>query len=113
MKDFNPFPIGAVLVMGPPGSGKGTQANIIATRLKFFHFDTGAHLERALFDPLREGDAELEKEKENFKSGKMISPRFVLNILKDGVVKIAHTGIGVVFSGSPRTILEARGDGKI
>lgn len=112
MMDFNPFPVGAVLVMGPPGSGKGTQANLIASRLKFFHFDTGAYLERALFDPSRDGDVETEKEKENFKSGKMISPPFVLNILKEGVIKIAHAGIGIVFSGSPRTLFEAFGDDK-
>lgn len=111
MKDFNPFPAGAVFVMGPPGSGKGTQANLIASRLKFFHFDTGAYLEHSLFDPARDGDPETEKERENFKSGKMNSPQTVLDILKDGVLKIAHAGIGLVFSGSPRTMFEAFGDG--
>ena len=33
-----------VVFLGPPGSGKGTQADILAVRYGFYHFDTGARL---------------------------------------------------------------------
>lgn len=33
-----------VVFLGPPGSGKGTQADILADEHGFFHFDTGSHL---------------------------------------------------------------------
>ncbi len=34
----------AIFMMGPQGSGKGTQAKILAERLGFFHWDMGAIL---------------------------------------------------------------------
>jgi adenylate kinase len=33
-----------VVFLGPPGSGKGTQAGLLEERHHFFHFDTGARL---------------------------------------------------------------------
>jgi adenylate kinase len=33
-----------VVFLGPPGSGKGTQAALLEDRLGFYHFDTGARL---------------------------------------------------------------------
>lgn len=33
-----------ILIMGPQGSGKGTQAKLLAQKLGYFYFDLGAHL---------------------------------------------------------------------
>ncbi|MBI2506518.1 MAG: nucleoside monophosphate kinase, partial [Candidatus Colwellbacteria bacterium] len=31
----------AVIIMGPPGAGKGTQAELLANKFGLIHFDTG------------------------------------------------------------------------
>lgn len=41
-----------ILVLGPQGSGKGTQGKLLASRLGYFYFDVGAHLRKiAKTDP--------------------------------------------------------------
>jgi adenylate kinase len=41
-----------ILVLGPQGSGKGTQGKLLASRLDYFYFDVGAHLRKiAKTDP--------------------------------------------------------------
>ncbi|KKU85302.1 MAG: hypothetical protein UY12_C0004G0001, partial [Parcubacteria group bacterium GW2011_GWA2_47_8b] len=40
-----------VVIYGPPGSGKGTQANLLAWTKNFIHFDTGKFLEQVVNDP--------------------------------------------------------------
>ena len=41
----------AIIIYGLPGSGKGTQANLLADKLGLIHFDTGKYLERIVHDP--------------------------------------------------------------
>lgn len=35
-----------ILILGPQGSGKGTQGKLLAARLGYFYFDVGAHLRK-------------------------------------------------------------------
>src|SRR3989344_4890108 len=44
----------AIILYGPPGSGKGTQANLLASKLNLIHFDTGKFLEAVVYDPARQ-----------------------------------------------------------
>ena len=44
----------AIILYGPPGSGKGTQANLLADKLGLIHFDTGKFLESIWYDPKRQ-----------------------------------------------------------
>jgi len=37
-----------VIIFGPPGSGKGTQAELLARKFNFVHFDTGRYEENLL-----------------------------------------------------------------
>ncbi len=97
----------AVVIYGFPGSGKGTQANLAANAFGLVNFDTGRYLERLWYDPKRQRDPVVRREKQLFESGKLNTPSFVLNEVTKAVKAIAKKDLGVVFSGSPRTMYEA------
>src|SRR5216684_407270 len=66
-----------VMLYGPPGSGKGTQANLIADKLDLVHFDTGKFLEAAVHDPKRQKEKIIQRERKLFDSGILMTPSFV------------------------------------
>jgi len=102
----------AVVIYGPPGSGKGTQANLLAWTKGFIHFDTGKFLEQLVHDPDNQADPEITNARRQLDSGELVTPEFVLKITAEATLKISKSNFGIVFSGSPRTIFEAFGDGK-
>jgi len=104
-----------VILLGPPGAGKGTQAEILVEEHGFFHFETSKVLEEALrtHDP----DASIEvsgkryrfgDEKKLFDKGKLLTPAVVAHFVEKKIRQLANEGKTVVFSGSPRTIFEAQ-----
>lgn len=102
----------AIILYGPPGSGKGTQAKLLAEKSGFFHLDTGEYLRKILHDPnLRKNKTILEERKLN-DSGKLNTPSWVLKIIGQRVREIAKLKQSIVLSGSPRTVFEALGDSK-
>jgi adenylate kinase len=102
----------AVIIYGPPGSGKSTQAELLVRVYNFVNFDTGRFLERELFSEEGLKNKSLEKERENFRTGKLCSPPFVLKIVRRETQKLALAGADITYSGSPRTYFEAFGDKK-
>lgn len=99
----------AIIIMGPQGSGKGTQAELIARKLNMFHFDTGNYLRTILYDPASQKDEIIQREQKLNKAGILNTPSWILKIVADAVKKLATLKKGVVFSGSPRTFYEAFG----
>lgn len=99
----------AIIMYGPPGSGKGTQANLLAAKLDIMHFDTGRFCESVVHDPARQKEKIVQRERKLFDSGMLMTPSFVLREIVKHVKVIAKTGHGIIFSGSPRTIYEAEG----
>jgi len=99
----------AVIIYGPPGAGKGTQANLLAWRYNFVHFDTGKYLEQLVHDPEKQKDPVIKRERENFDRGVLTTPKFALKIISQKTKEISQAGFSVVFSGSPRTLYEAFG----
>ncbi|OGZ04998.1 MAG: hypothetical protein A2762_05145 [Candidatus Lloydbacteria bacterium RIFCSPHIGHO2_01_FULL_54_11] len=97
----------AVVIYGLPGSGKGTQASLAAHAYGLVNFDTGHHLESLWYDPKRQKDPLIKRERKLFEEGKLNTPSFVLAEVSKAVRAIAKKGLGVVFSGSPRTMYEA------
>ena len=100
------------IIYGPPGAGKGTQANLLAARFGLYHFDTGKYIERVVHDPANRTDAVIRREMKNFDSGILCTPNWVLETIKKKSGQLASAGFGLAFSGSPRTMFEAFGDKK-
>lgn len=98
----------AIIIFGEPGSGKTTQAKLLALNFNLIHFDTGRFLEEILFDSEHQNEKIIQKEKKIFKSGKLNTPSFVVSEIKRGIIKIWKSGFGIIFSGSPRTLYEAK-----
>lgn len=102
----------AVIIYGPPGGGKGTQAELLARKYNFIHFDTGRYLESVVHDPTRQKDPMIRRERKLFDTGILNTPSWVLKLVSDATARIAQSGFGIVYSGSPRTMFEALGDKK-
>jgi len=96
-----------VVLYGAPGSGKGTQANLLAGKLGLFHFDSGKFLEEIVHDPKRQGEKIIRRERKLFDSGVLNTPSFVFREVAKEVRRIERADWGIVFSGSLRTRYEA------
>ena len=88
-----------LIFVGPQGSGKGTQAKLIAEKFGFVHISTG--------DLLRNLQGELRKEAESYmQSGKLVPDEFIIKILKQRLEK-PDCQKGVILDGFPRNINQA------
>ena len=102
----------AIMIYGQPGAGKGTQANLLSWSKGFFHFDTGKELEWLIHNPAKQSDPLIQRERVLFDGGQLNTPSWVLKMVSEKAEEIAKAGLGIVFSGSPRTLFEAFGDEK-
>lgn len=97
-----------IIIYGPPGSGKGTQARMLAEHFGLENFDTGQIIEDIVYDPKNQNNSVIQKEKKNFEEGLLCTPEWVTEIVKKAIEKNHAEGKGLVFSGSPRTIYEEK-----
>jgi adenylate kinase len=98
-----------VIFIGPPGSGKGTQAVWLENELGFFHLESTAVIRNNIAQ--RPDDPVVIAQKELIAKGELVDPPVVLTWMKEAVGELAGRDQGIVFSGSPRTVFEAVGDG--
>ncbi|MBZ2184629.1 MAG: nucleoside monophosphate kinase [Bryobacter sp.] len=93
----------AVVLFGPPGSGKGTQAKLLTEMLGLPHVSTG--------DMLREhiaaGDALGMEVREIIKAGQLVPDYLVIRLVEDRLDR-ADCEAGVLLDGFPRTLDQAR-----
>ncbi len=99
----------AVIFIGSPGSGKGTQAVLLEKEFGFFHIETSQLIEDK-FANIKPSDSDYEevmKEKDLFDKGILIDPPFVVELMTTEFRKMAKNSKSIVLSGSPRTLYEA------
>lgn len=102
-----------IILLGPPGSGKGTQATLLAEKLDLYYFETSNIIEMAVHSHRAEEHVEVDgqkytfgHEKELWGKGILCSPPFVVFLVEKKINELFQSGKGIVFAGSPRTMHE-------
>ncbi len=93
-----------VVLLGPPGAGKGTQGEIIAERLGIPKIATGDVLRAAVRDGTEQGLAA----KAYMDRGDLVPDSVILGIMKD-VLSSPAAAKGAVLDGVVRTVPQAEG----
>jgi adenylate kinase len=95
-----------IVLLGPPGAGKGTQADKLASRLGIPKIATGDVLRAAL----REGTTRGLEAKSYMDRGDLVPDSVILGILQD-VMTSPPTKKGAILDGAVRTVPQAEGLG--
>lgn len=101
MKKIHPFQV--VLLLGPQGSGKGTQASILAQKFGVPVISPGA----VFRDEMSKG-SELGKLVASFVNRGKLVPARVMNRIMRSKLPREQCAIGVVLDGYPRNLAQAR-----
>ena len=93
---------GVVILLGPPGVGKGTQGVLLAEGAGFKHISTGDLLRKH-----RKEGTELGRRAQSYMDrGELVPDELILDMVR-GVLASLSQGEGVVFDGFPRTDVQA------
>ena len=92
-----------MLLIGAPGAGKGTQAELIAERFGITHISSGDLLRKHVNDGTAIGRAA----KEYLSRGDLVPDAVVMDMLRKPVVAASESG-GYVLDGFPRTVDQAK-----
>ena len=91
-----------LIIFGPPGVGKGTQAELIAKKLNIAHFSTG----QILKDSVANRTNHKKKAKEIMDSGALVPDEIMIGIVKDALSS-PDIKNGFLLDGFPRTLKQA------
>jgi adenylate kinase len=91
-----------LIIFGPPGSGKGTQAELIAKKYKLTHLSSGDILRREL-----KNGALGKKIKQYQDNGQLVPDEIIIAMMEAAAVK-KIMGRGFVFDGYPRNLKQAK-----
>jgi adenylate kinase len=92
-----------LILLGPPGAGKGTQAKKLVNDLKIPQISTGDILREAV----RTGTELGRRAKPLMDAGKLVPDEIVIGIIEDRL-KQPDAGMGFILDGFPRTEPQAR-----
>lgn len=100
--------------MGPPGAGKGSQAELLAEKFDLYHWEASKIVGRMIEKAPKGAYLTVEGKRYYFAEQKKIRREggvwegpFVVHCLNKKLKELAKEGKGVVVSGSPRTVYEA------
>jgi adenylate kinase len=91
-----------LIIIGPPGSGKGTQGKLIAERYHIPQISTGDILREAV----RDGSALGVQASTSMTKGELVPDEVVVGIIEDRLAK-GDCGKGFLLDGFPRTVAQA------
>ena len=97
-----------IIFIGPPGSGKGTQAQFLVDALTGYeHIDTGRIIARVIHDSKNQDDPIVRVQRERVEKGILVESDWAVGVIQESIRAAAARGAGVIFSGSPRKREEA------
>jgi adenylate kinase len=91
-----------IILLGPPGAGKGTQAHRLVERHSMRQLSTGDMLRAAVKAETPTGL----KVKAIMEAGELVSDEIVSQLISDELFALGHN-TGVIFDGYPRTAAQA------
>jgi len=91
-----------VILLGPPGAGKGTQATRLMDKHGFVQLSTGDMLR----DAIAKGTELGKKAKSIMDAGKLVEDSIILDMIRERLVDGNHKK-GVILDGFPRTLTQA------
>ena len=91
-----------VVLLGPPGSGKGTQAKLLAERLGIPQISTGEMLRAAV----REGTPLGQRVKAVMEAGELVSDDLMIALIRERIAA-PDARAGFLLDGFPRTVDQA------
>ena len=91
-----------IILLGPPGAGKGTQAQFIKARLNIPQISTGDMLRAAVTSGSELG----QRVKTVMDTGALVSDEIIIELVKERI-RQADCAEGFLFDGFPRTIPQA------
>ncbi len=91
-----------IIFLGPPGAGKGTQAQRICAALNIPQISTGDILRRAM----KEGTPTGMKAKSYIDAGQLVPDEVIIDIVKDRL-QMDDCKAGYILDGFPRTVPQA------
>jgi len=92
-----------LILFGPPGSGKGTQAERLREKRGLHHISTGDLLREAVANGTELG----KKVKDILASGRLVSDDIILALMRDVIAAVGKEGW--LLDGFPRTVGQADG----
>ena len=91
-----------IILFGPPGAGKGTQAKFLVTKLKGYQISTGDMLR----DEIQKNSDIGKKIIDDMNEGKFVSDEIVNNLIKNVIFDNQKKG-KLIFDGYPRSLSQA------
>jgi adenylate kinase len=91
-----------IVLLGPPGSGKGTQGEKLSEELGYVRLSTGDMLREAVRDGTELGV----KAKGYMDSGALVPNSLIIDLMMEKIGSLEE-GTGVIFDGFPRTVEQA------
>ena len=93
-----------LIICGAPGSGKGTQSDLIIKKYKLQHFSTGDILRREIADETKLG----KYAHEFISNGQLVPDGVIIDMIAGKIDSLDKSQInGVIFDGFPRTVAQA------
>ena len=92
-----------LILLGAPGAGKGTQAEMLAAKLQIPTISTGNMLREAIANGTELG----KQAKQTMDEGRLVSDELILSIVKERTAK-PDCKNGFILDGVPRTLAQAK-----